>query len=92
MFLVVEQKEPHAARMAFASIVQPENIQQRTELARRMKDELELPMDVLVDAMDDSSRALFGDLPSPAFVIDASGAIVAKFPWAEASLIEKAIQ
>lgn len=38
---------------------------------------------ILVDGMDDESRALFGDLPSPAFIVDASGRIVDKLPWAD---------
>jgi hypothetical protein len=38
---------------------------------------------ILVDGMDDVSRALFGDLPSPAFIVDASGRIVEKLPWAD---------
>lgn len=56
-----------------------------------MKEEYELPMTVLVDPMEDHSRALFSDLPSPAFVIDAKGIISAKFPWADADTIGPAV-
>jgi len=55
-----------------------------------MKDEYELPMKVLVDSMEDQSRALFSDLPSPAFIIDAKG-IREKFPWADAETIGPAV-
>ncbi|MFY9304607.1 MAG: hypothetical protein WAO31_03790 [Rhodoluna sp.] len=89
--LIVYQKEPHAGQMAFGDVVQPESFEQRCVLAQRMKDEYELPMTVLVDTMEDQSRALFSDLPSPAFVIDAEGIIRAKFPWAEGDQIAAAV-
>lgn len=63
----------------------------RCQLARKMKNEFELPMKILVDTMEDQSRELFSDLPSPAFVIDADGVIRAKFPWPEVRLIEKVV-
>ena len=56
-----------------------------------MKEEYELPMTVLVDSMEDQSRELFSDLPSPAFVIDRKGIIQAKFPFADAETIEPAV-
>ncbi|MEM7457638.1 MAG: hypothetical protein AAF456_25135, partial [Planctomycetota bacterium] len=89
--LIVYQKEPHPGQMAFENIAQPETLEQRCALARRMKDEYELPMTVLVDSMEDQSRALFSDLPSPAFVIDKEGIVRAKFPWAEGEQIEAAV-
>ncbi len=89
--LIVYQKEPHAGQMAFADIAQPESLEERYALARRMKVEYELPMTVLVDTMKDESRALFSDLPSPAFVIDKEGIVRAKFPWAEGEQIMAAV-
>ena len=89
--LIIYQKEPHAGQLAFKTIAQPETFEQRRELARRMKEEYELPMTILVDSMEDQSRALFSDLPSPAFVIDATGVIRAKFPWADADTIRPAV-
>ncbi|MFK7770250.1 MAG: hypothetical protein AB8B55_23775 [Mariniblastus sp.] len=89
--LIVYQKEPHAGQLAFKEIEQPETVDQRRELAKRMKDEYELPMTVLVDTMEDQSRALFSDLPSPAFVIDSEGIVRAKFPWADAETIRPAV-
>ena len=80
---MVEQQEPHAGRMAFADVAQPTTIEQRRALARRIRDELELPLTILVDGMDDGSRALFSDLPSPAFVIGRDGTILDKLPWAD---------
>jgi len=82
--VVVEQKEPHAGRMAFAEVEQPTSFAARCTLARRIRDELEVPLPIYVDGMDDASRALFSDLPSPAFVIDRAGRIADKLPWADA--------
>ena len=77
--------------MAFSEIAQPESFEARCELAKKMQDEYELPMTILVDTMEDQSRALFSDLPSPVFIIDAEGMIVAKFPWPDGPQIKQAI-
>ena len=90
--VIVYQKEPHAGQLVFKSIAQPETFEQRVKLAKRMKEEYELPMTILVDTMEDQSRALFSDLPSPAFVIDAKGIVRAKFPWADAETIRPAVE
>ena len=89
--LIVYQKEPHAGQLAFKEVAQPKNFEERCLLAQKMKDEYELPMQVLIDTMEDQSRALFSDLPSPAFVIDEDGIVRDKFPWADAALIETSV-
>jgi hypothetical protein len=91
VFAVVEQREPHAGRMAFADIEQPSTFAQRLALARRLRDELEVTLPIYVDGMDDASRALFSDLPSPAFVIDRAGRIAKKLPWAEPEPLGKVL-
>ncbi len=83
VMLIVAQKEPHAGTLAYKDISQPETVAERTELAKRMKEEFELPMTVLVDSMKDTSRAVFTDLPSPAFIIDAQGVLRGKMSWAQ---------
>lgn len=90
--VIVYQKEPHAGQLAFKDIEQPESFEARCALAKRMQEEYELPMILLVDTMEDQSRALFSDLPSPAFVIDAQGIVRAKFPWADAETIGPAVE
>lgn len=77
--------------MAFRNIAQPESFAERCELALRMKDEYEMPMTVLVDTMEDQSRSIFSDLPSPVYVLDAKGIVRAKFPWPDQELIEEAV-
>lgn len=90
--VVVAQKEPHVSRMAFKEIAQPQTLAERCELARRMQEELELKMQILIDPLDDRSRELFSDLPNPAFIIDPSGKVVAKFPWADPQQIAQALR
>lgn len=91
MFVVIEQKEPHTGRMAFADVAQPTTFEQRCTLARRIRDELEVPLPIYVDGMDDTSRALFSDLPSPAFLIDRQGRIADKLPWADPAPLTQAL-
>ena len=90
--VIIYQKEPHVGTMAFRDIRQPENFDQRVKLAKRMKDEFEMPMDVLVDTMDDSSRKLFSNLPSPVFVLDKEGVVRDKFPWPDQEQIAESIE
>ena len=78
--------------MAFRNIRQPENFDERVTLAKRMKEEYEMPMDVLVDTMDDASRKIFSDLPSPVFVLDKEGFIRDKFPWPDQEQIVDSIE
>lgn len=92
-FVIVYQREPHARQLAFADVAQPKNLGERCALARRTCDELMLaPAMVWVDGMDDQSRALFGDLPDPAIVIDADGVIRHKLPWAEPALLRPIVE
>ncbi|MBL8734933.1 MAG: hypothetical protein JNL12_00770 [Planctomycetes bacterium] len=87
-FVFVYQREPHAGQMAFADIQQPADLGERVQLARRTCEAMALPPDqIWVDGMDDQSRALFGNLPSPAIVVDPFGVIRAKLPWAEPELL-----
>ena len=78
---MIYQKEPHPGQMAFAKITQPKSIEERITLAKKMVEELELPVTTLVDTMEDSSRALFSDLPSPVFILDANGVLRCKQTW-----------
>ena len=78
--------------MAFRDIRQPESFDERVVLAKRMKEEYEMPMDVLVDTMDDTSRELFSDLPSPVFVLDKKGVVRDKFPWPDQEQIAATIE
>lgn len=92
-FVFVYQREPHARQMAFADIEQPKDLGERCALARRTCDEMALPSArVWIDGMDDQSRALFGDLPSPAIVIDRDGVLRSKLVWAEPDALTPIVQ
>jgi hypothetical protein len=91
VFIVLVQREPHAGRMGFRDIAQPTTLAERTELANRLKDEFGLKMNVLVDSMDDASRALYSQLPGPLFIIGPNQQVIAKHPWMDAALIETEI-
>lgn len=83
-FVFVYQREPHAGQLGFANVQQPKDLGERVQLARRTCTDMQLPPgSVWIDGMDDQSRAMFGDLPSPAIVIDPCGVVRAKLPWAE---------
>ena len=70
--VVVYQREPHARQMAFENVEQPKDRAERVALARRTLAELKLDVEVWIDDLGDQSRALFGDLPHSAIVVDAS--------------------
>lgn len=89
--LVVYQREPHVGRMAFVDLEQPATFAARIVLARRANQEFELEIPTLVDSMDDRSRALFGDLPAPVFVISAEGRIEDKYPWVDPETLAPAL-
>ena len=78
--------------MAFRDVAQPENFQERCLLAKRMIEEYEMPMTVLVDSMTDESRAELSELPSPVYVVNEKGIVVAKFPWPDEQQILGALQ
>jgi hypothetical protein len=92
VFLAIEQKEPHPGHLAFEDIRQPATYEERRALAVRCRDELEIPFTFLVDGMDDPSRALFGDLPSPAFVVNRDGQIADKLAWADPDEIGRSLK
>ena len=90
-FVVVYQREPHARQLAFADVPQPTTREERVELARKALEELKLDVEVWVDDQGDTSRAVFGDLPHSAIVIDPSGAIRLKVSWCDPTVLRLTI-
>lgn len=84
---MVYQREPHAGQMAFREVQQPRDRTERVELAKKTLAELQLDVDLWIDDSGDQSRALFGDLPNSAIVIDASGTIRLKLSWCEPEVL-----
>ena len=87
--MLVYQREPHARQMAFEAIPQPTNYGERVELAQRTRDDFGLRWELVVDAMDDRSRAMFGDQPNSLVVIGADGVVCLKQPWANPDELER---
>ena len=90
-FVIVYQREPHARQMAFDGTLQPKADAERVALAKKALDEMNLDVDVWIDDLGDSSRAMFGDLPNWAVVVLPDGKIHAKLEWAEPEKLAKAI-
>jgi len=74
--------------MSFKDIAQPKTYAERCALATRTRSEFQVTSPLLVDDMNDQSRALFGDLPTPAIVIDPEGRVSVKLPWAEPDVLK----
>lgn len=74
--------------MAFEAIPQPTNYGERLQLADRTRDDFDLRCDIVVDAMDDRSRALFGDQPNSLILIGPDGVVRLKQPWADPDELE----
>ena len=81
------QREPHARQMSFKDVAQPTTYDERCALAERTRTELSLAGTLIIDSMDDQSRALFGDLPTPGLIIGADGLVKVKLPWAEPAVL-----
>ena len=77
--------------MAFDGTLQPKADAERVALAKKAIDEMNLDVDVWIDDLGDSSRAMFGDLPNWAVVVLPDGKIHAKLEWAEPEKLAKAI-
>ena len=77
--------------MAFDGTLQPKADAERVALAKKALDEMNLDVDVWIDDLGDSSRAMFGDLPNWAVVVLPDGKIHAKLEWAEPEKLAKAI-
>mgnify|MGYP001367527796 CR=1 FL=1 len=90
-FVIVYQREPHARQLAFDGTLQPKSDVERVALAKKALDEMNLDVDVWIDDLGDSSRAMFGDLPNWAVVVSPDGKIHAKLEWAEPEKLAKAI-
>ncbi|MCB9877141.1 MAG: hypothetical protein H6835_06010 [Planctomycetes bacterium] len=90
-FVVVYQREPHARQMAFAEVPQPLDHAERAKLAQQALDELKLDVDVWIDDEGDQSRAMFGDLPHSAIVLDPAGTVRLKLSWCDPEVLELTI-
>lgn len=77
--------------MAFSEVPQPVDREERTELARKALQELRLDVELWVDEQGDRSRAMFGDLPHSAIVIDPDGRVRLKLSWCDPEVLRRTI-
>lgn len=90
-FVVVYQREPHARQMAFRDVPQPKDFAERAALAKKALKEMNLDVDVWIDDQGDQSRALFGDLPHSAIVLDRMGTVRVKLSWCDPHVLGQLI-
>ena len=90
-FIVVYQREPHARQMAFRDVPQPKDFAERAALAKKALAELKLDVDVWIDDQGDQSRALFGDLPHSAIVLDRAGTVALKLSWCDPEVLKRTL-
>ncbi len=81
-FVVLYQREAHPNQLQFKEIDQPTEFQERVELARRSRSDLQITATIVIDEMDDAVRRAYGMAPNSAFIIDTSGRIVYRNDWA----------
>lgn len=77
--------------MAFEAIPQPVTYAERLALADRTREDFDLDCTIVVDAMDDRSRARFGDQPNSAILVGPDGVVRLKQPWADPDELEAAL-
>ncbi|MFO7767640.1 MAG: hypothetical protein R6W82_01580 [bacterium] len=81
-FVILYQREAHPNQLMFKEIDQPTTMEQRRELARRSRSDLDITTIIAIDEMDDAVRKAYGGAPNSAFIIDTSGRIVYRKDWA----------
>ncbi|HEY0007703.1 MAG TPA: deiodinase-like protein [Tepidisphaeraceae bacterium] len=90
--LMIYTREAHAAdewnvernRDQQINIAAPATLEERTELAKRMRESLNVTLDVLVDDVDNAVSTAYNAWPNGCVVLDANGNAVAHQKWADA--------
>ena len=65
---------------------------ERTNNARLAKSAMGLNFPVLVDSFDDATWRAYGRAPAPAFVVNRSGRIAARFVWIDPAAMRTALR
>lgn len=87
-FLFIYVREAHPGEEIHAH----RSMAGKREAARRLRDEEDIAMPVLVDDVSGAIHRKYSQLPSPAFLIDRSGRVAFRSMWARPDGIESAIQ
>lgn len=73
--------------MAFRDVEPPRDFHERAALAKKALTEFDLDVEVWIDDEGDQSRALFGDLPHSAIVVDEVGTVKLKLSWCDPEVL-----
>jgi hypothetical protein len=73
----------------FKDVFAPKTIDQRFDLARKLRAQVPGSVPILVDGIDDVVATSYGGLPNMAYVIAKGGKVAFKIPWAAVADIEQ---
>ncbi|MEM6795840.1 MAG: deiodinase-like protein [Acidobacteriota bacterium] len=83
--------DPMINRLTGARVAEPQTLEERRETASYSRQELELPVPVLVDDMENSVWSAYGAAASPGFVIDTEGRIALRQVWLNPKEIKRTL-
>jgi thioredoxin-related protein len=84
-------REPHAGQKSFADVQQPTTYGERCRLAGDTRQELKARIPLIIDEMNNATRAAYGNLPNCAYLIGTDGRVFFKQAWTNATTLEPAI-
>ncbi len=70
---------------------QSTSAQERTDHAKKSKEQLEIVLPMVVDSFDNAVWQAYGRAPSPAFVLDSQGQVVESMVWIDPKRIRRAL-
>ncbi|PZC44042.1 MAG: hypothetical protein DK306_001944 [Chloroflexi bacterium] len=89
--LHVYVSEPHAGERGFRDYTQPGTYDERALYAQELVTLKGISGPVLVDGMDDATRAALGGLPNVVYVVGKDGRVHYKSSWADADKVDRAL-
>ena len=81
-------REPHPGEI----VDQPQTEEEKAENARRLKEEYDLPFDVVVDTLDGQLHRRFDVKPNAAHLIDGGGHVAFRSLWAADPALSDAVE
>jgi hypothetical protein len=88
-FVTVYGPEAHPNQGAFRGIGQHESYEDRRTLARRLTEEEDVPMPVLVDRVPRDVTAAYGGAPNMVYVVGPDGDVVYRDRWTDTPDVER---
>ena len=87
-FLFVYVREAHPGEKVPAH----SSLRAKTRAARKLRDEEEIQMPILIDDLQGSVHRKYGMMPNPVYIIDRSGKVAFRGWWTRPNLVEDALQ